>query len=152
LTGAEISLFSESDIAGCVEVFRRAFREPPWEEEWPEAVARRRLGEILDTPNALGVVARDEGVVLGFVLGFTETFHPSDRFQLAEMAVAPDRQRQGLGSALIVELGNRLQTTSVDHVYLITGRRGPTREFWNALQFRESDGRIVMVRATRDRR
>lgn len=140
-----ISELAEDDLPSCAEVFRTTFREPPWNEDWPPETAHRRLAELLSTPNALGLCARDGSAVVGFVLGFVESFHPGDRYHLAEMAVLPAQQRRGIGGDLVAELRSRLDAVGVRDVYLVTGREGPTREFWEDTGLRPSRSRIVMA-------
>ena len=68
---AEISPLSFAQLDGCAEFLAAAFSDEPRNQPWTAEAARERLKEILDTPNSLGLVSlRENGEVLGFVLGF----------------------------------------------------------------------------------
>ena len=135
-----------ADLEGCVAVYLSAFAAPPWEEQWPEATARRRLLEIAATPGSRVLVARDSSRVLGVLAGYVESFHPADRFQLAELAVDPVHQRRGIATGLVAELVDRLAVAGIAEIFLITGATGEVQTFWRAQAFTESKGRTVMVR------
>ena len=137
-----------ADLAGCVAAYVHAFAAPPWEEQWPDTKARDRLVEIADTPGSQFLVAKHGSRVLGLLAGYVESFHPADRFQLAELAVDPEHQRSGIASGLLTELFDRLASTETVEVFLITGATGPVHEFWQAQSFVESQGRTVMRRMT----
>lgn len=136
----------QEDLLGCIRAYTRAFAAPPWNEHWPEAKARGRLVEIAGTPNSQFLVAQGRGRVVGLLAGYVETFYPADRFQLAELAVDPSHQRQGIASRLVTELVHRLAELDVAEVFLITGRSGAARDFWQSQSFAMSKGRIVMAR------
>ncbi|TVR34569.1 MAG: GNAT family N-acetyltransferase [Nitriliruptor sp.] len=136
----------DGDVAGCVAVYVDAFATPPWNEQWPEATARDRLLEIADTPGSVLLVARNHDRVLGLLAGYVETFHPADRFQLAELAVDPDHRRRGIAGGLVAELVDRLTGGGIAEIFLITGTAEPARQFWQTQSFVESQGRTVMVR------
>lgn len=138
-----------ADLAGCVAAYVNAFAAPPWNELWPEAKARDRLLEIADTPGSEFLVAKERGQVLGLVAGYVESFYPADRFQLAELAIDPDHQRRGIASGLVTELVDRLALAGTAEVFLITGREGAAREFWQTQSFVASKGRIVMAHRLR---
>jgi ribosomal protein S18 acetylase RimI-like enzyme len=84
--------------------------------------------------------------VLGLLAGYVESFHPADRFQLAELAVDPDHQRRGIASRLVADLVDRLAAAGIAEVFLITCRTGAAREFWQSQSFVVSMGRTVVVR------
>lgn len=140
-----IDIDPDRDLDGCAATFVAAFAAEPWNEAWPVSAARQRLKEILATPGALGLAAVHDGECIGFVLGYVESFHPSDRFQLAEMAVRPEHQRRGVGSALVEALLDRLAATSVDEVFLVTARGESPEAFWRSQSFGVSRGRTVLV-------
>lgn len=140
-----IEIDPDGDLNGCADTFVAAFAAEPWNEAWPVSAARQRLTEILATPGALGLAAVHDGECIGFVLGYVESFHLSNRFQLAEMAVRPEHQRRGVGSTLVEVLLDRLAATSVDEVFLITAHGESSEAFWKSQSFRVSRDRTVLV-------
>ncbi|HEX9889875.1 MAG TPA: GNAT family N-acetyltransferase [Nitriliruptorales bacterium] len=135
----------EQVLETCTHVFVEAFAAEPWNEVWPADTVRARLGEVLAVPRSVGLTAVHDGQCVGFLVGYLESFHPVDRFQLAEMAVRPDRQGHGVGTGLVRELLDRLAMAGVGEVYLITSRGESPEAFWNDRSFVSSRGRVVMV-------
>ncbi len=83
--------------------------------EWGPGPNRRIMGHDLDsgrtftiagTQGYYGVVAEEDGAVVGFALGYTERWQASYHFFLKEMCVAPARQRSGIGTALMEALAH----------------------------------------------
>lgn len=97
------------------------FNAAPWNDSWTEAYARVRLGEITDTPGYVGVALHQDDGLCGFAMGHSEQWFSGRHFLLQEMCVRPDRQRRGLGSALITALEARLSGT--ESLYLLTAAK-----------------------------
>ncbi|MDP8932119.1 MAG: hypothetical protein M3O70_27005 [Actinomycetota bacterium] len=88
----------ELDVPACADVFVAAFAAEPWNEQWPVTTVRKRLAEVLACPGSLGLAAMVDDERVGFVVGYVESFHPTDRFQLAEMASSPRTSDVGWGA------------------------------------------------------
>lgn len=132
-------------LGACARLFVRTFAGPPWNEEWTDADAGRRLEDFLGTPRSVGVCAvDDDGSVIGFVLGHLERVGPADHLLVKEMCVAPDRQREGWGSRLLDALAQRVP--GVGHWYLLTMRDSPAATFYEAQGFRSAQRIGVYVR------
>lgn len=69
----------------------------------------------------LSLVAEADGAVIGHVLFTLARVGGSDSkvAMLAPLAVAPDRQKQGIGSALVRNAFDRLTGDRVSHVYVL---------------------------------
>jgi putative acetyltransferase len=76
------------------------------QEELEFVSATWRLGA---SPPGLELVADDHGTVVGHVLAAAGDLGGRATIGIAPLAVAPERQRQGIGSALMVELLRRLE-------------------------------------------
>lgn len=97
-------------------------------------------------PSAYGLVAEEDGKLLGFTLGHVEHLNGEQHFYLKEMAVAPERQRNGIGMALMETLCRNLQEMGITIVYLLTLRNSPTETFYRKCGFYPSSQTIVMGR------
>ena len=101
---------TDAGLDGLAGLYERVFSSPPWNETWPSDAARTRLGQIHATPGFDGLLARDDaGLVLAFAVGYAETYGAERHFFLKEMCVAPERQRTGVGSALLARLETRVR-------------------------------------------
>ena len=94
----ELRAEGPEDVAAINHVNRLAFGQP----DEAEIVARLRTSDAF-IPE-LSIVAEDEGEVVGHILFTRVRLDPPTRVRLislAPMAVLPERQRQGIGSALV---------------------------------------------------
>jgi ribosomal protein S18 acetylase RimI-like enzyme len=132
------------DISRCAELFAATFAHAPWSEDWDIADATARLAEVYRTPGAYGVVAEDGAALVGFALGYTEQLNREQHFYLKEMAVAPERQQEGIGTALMEALGHNLAALGVSVIYLLTLRDSPAEAFYIKRGFHASSRMIVM--------
>jgi putative acetyltransferase len=108
------------DIAAIGDVIRRAFESRNEACEEADLVNRlRRDGDMV-----LSLVAEQDGQLVGHV-GFSRLWIVQDArripgISLAPLAVAPDRQRKGLGRAL-VEAGHALLRDSGEAIAFVLG-------------------------------
>ena len=147
----EFERVDETHLAELAGLYVEVFSAPPWNEEWPVEAAETRLAEILGTPGSLGLLARADESNLAFVLGFFETYNDGRDFYLKEMCVAPSRQRQGLGTALLAELERRLALSGARKVYLLTARDSPAEAFYSRSGYYTSEKMAMMGRWLRPR-
>jgi aminoglycoside 6'-N-acetyltransferase I len=133
------------------ELYVDVFNSPPWSEEWTVPIALARLGEIAGTPGFLGLAVLDEESVVGFVAGYGETFLDGTDFYIKEMCVKTDRQRQGIGTALLDCLRARLTDDGVRKMYLLTARESSAEAFYAKSGFYTSEKMIMMGQWLRPR-
>jgi len=99
LKSVHIRSYADQDESGVARLWRRVFPEAPaWNR--PEEDIRRKL----DVQRDLFLVAEDGGRIIGTVMAG----YDGHRGWVYYLAVAPDRRRQGLGSALMGEVERRL--------------------------------------------
>src|SRR5690348_805172 len=116
----EFRNISSDDLDALAEVYVKAFNAPPWNDGWTILAACERLSRFVITEGSYGVVAQEDGVVLGFALGRLERWIDGEHFHLKEMCVTPERQRSGVGSRILDALTSRLTQLGVSAVYLET--------------------------------
>ncbi|MEH1124973.1 GNAT family N-acetyltransferase [Micromonospora sp. CPCC 206061] len=139
-----ISALTKRDLAACSSLYTETFNAAPWNESWRLEDATQRLRDILATPRVLGVsVSTSEGELVGFALGHLERYASDDHFLLQEMCVKPARQRQGVGTALLEALRDRMP--EVRHWYLVTMRDGVAAEFYKKNGFRPAGRTGILV-------
>lgn len=132
------------DVPRCAELFAAAFAREPWSEDWNVADATARLDEVYRTPGAYGLLAEEDGELLGFALGYIERLNREQHFYLKEMAVAPERQREGIGAALMETLCRNLKEMGITVVYLLTLRGSPAETFYRKCGFYPGSRMMVM--------
>jgi ribosomal protein S18 acetylase RimI-like enzyme len=152
----QIRELAESDLAACARLYGSVFAAEPWNERWAHDDVERRLREIHRTPGAFGLTAHaggddadddaddDDGTPDGFVAGYAEQWGDARHFYVKEMCVGTDRQRRGVGSALMAALTDALKRRGVTKVYLLTARGGPAQAFYARCGFYTSEKMVLM--------
>ncbi len=133
------------DLDACADLFVSTFAQPPWSESWDVSVVKKRLQQIIDTPYSYGVV-NDEGSVIAFAMGFSEPWHEGSHYYLKEMCVAHDRQREGIGTAILEYLSTSVKDLGASRIYLLTAVGGMSESFYKKNGFYTSPKMIMMAR------
>jgi aminoglycoside 6'-N-acetyltransferase I len=126
-------------------LFVDVFNAPPWNDRWTPETAGRRLRDLLDTPGYAGsALVGTDGSLVGLVGGYRQRWYDGWHFYIAEMAVARDQQRSGLGSSLLTAFLDGL--ADVDGVYLLTDAGGAAGSFYAKHGFEPARRQSVMSR------
>jgi ribosomal protein S18 acetylase RimI-like enzyme len=134
------------DLDAITAVFVECFNAPPWSDGWSFDAARERIASILEAHHFRGAVAISDGNIIGLLLGQNERWVDAFHFSLQEeMCVLPDRQRSGVGRALLHHLTEQLRAEGTEKIYLITGPDSGAAAFYSAHGYYTSRGRIVMA-------
>lgn len=129
--------YQPSDLDKCVALYVRVFGAPPWEEQWDPADARAHLEQILLTPGSLGLVALDDGQIMGMLLGVEKRTSTGGAFIVDDVFVEGAKQRQRVGSELMNALKVRLRAQGVTTLGLFTSWTAPAAEFYRKQGFFE---------------
>lgn len=135
-----------ADWTDCATFFREAFNAPPWNEAWTDDSALQRLADCARTPNFLGLIAEDGADIVALAFGYSQRYQEELHYFLLEFCVANDRQRQGIGAALLAELHTRLQAAGVNRIYTLTARETAAQDFYAKEGFYMSPKMMMMAR------
>lgn len=138
---------SHKDLARCADLFTNVFNNAPWNETWSIESATQRLEDCFNTPQFYGLVAIENDALIGFAFGHLEVWGKSRYFNLREMCVAQNRQRQGVGTELMNALIDELKNQSVEKLYLHTARDTDARAFYEKHGFRVSEKMVMMSKS-----
>ncbi|ADJ16641.1 GNAT family acetyltransferase [Halalkalicoccus jeotgali B3] len=67
-----VESFPRDNLDEGVQLYRAVFNEPPWNDDWTDETARRRLSQILETSGYRGYGASVRGELVGLVMGNLE--------------------------------------------------------------------------------
>lgn len=122
----EIRDFRPDDIDALVDILRANQQYGHPEIDGPEAMLR-----VYDCAAAEFLVAEEEGQVLGMIRGT----YDGSRAIIYLASVHPDRQRRGLGRALVLEICHRFKERGAGSIAVIVpGDAG----FWKKMKFRQT--------------
>lgn len=111
---------TREDVPGLAKAMMAAYSEAPWNENWTEERALRRVEAILSGWQAMGMAAVREGEIIGGALGFVDPYAEEDFFFVSELFVRPEWKRKGIGKALLQSLEEELRQRGVRVTQLIS--------------------------------
>ncbi|MBQ8312881.1 MAG: GNAT family N-acetyltransferase [Clostridia bacterium] len=111
---------TREDMPGLAKAMMAAYSEAPWNENWTEERALRRVEAILSGWQAMGMAAVRDGEIIGGALGFVDPYAEEDFFFVSELFVRPEWKRKGIGKALLQSLEEELKQRGVRVTQLIS--------------------------------
>lgn len=133
------------DITELAKLYMACFNAPPWNDGWTKEAALERLGDLLSARQSRGAVAFVGTAPVGMLLGQRERWVNTHHFNLVEMCVLPEKQRQGIGKSLLSHLIQDLMLEGTTKLYLLTAPESYAAAFYAKQGFRASRGRLVMT-------
>ena len=141
-----IRRYRPSDLKMAAVVFRAAFAAEPWNEEWTYELAETRINELMSSPQSIGYVSEDNGVIQAVLCGRKLTYLSGIEYMIDEFCVSPDMQRSGIGSAVLDYACKELTAEGVMGMALLTTRGYPSERFYIKNGFESKDAMTFMYR------
>ena len=143
----EIFAADESCVNVCADIYVRAFRAEPWNEEYETDAVRAYLNEYLLGENLFFLALRENGEVRAFSLGVKLPAVDGPYLRVEEFCVSPDAQRRGLGAYLMDGVCAEARKRGCDGVLLGTQKDVPAYGFYLKNGFVEIDKAALLYRA-----
>ncbi len=124
--------------------YARTFNAPPWNDGWTPATAKRRLEGVLSGLGTYGLCAREEGKLLGTVLGQEEQYYNGVMFNIKEFWVQNGLEGQGIGAALFAAFEARLKERGVGEIILFTAKGEAPEQFYRKQGLQPYPGLVFM--------
>ena len=136
-----------SDISQMTRLYIETFNAPPWNDNWTEETASRRLHQMIHAEDFYGLCAYREGELCGLILGVMEQFYDGMHFLLREFCVSNRRRGGGLGTEIYRQFEAELARLGVGEITLSTLRGRQTEHFYQKLGF-QNDETLVFMKKT----
>lgn len=125
-------------------IYAAAFSGEPWNDPWDPKDAEIHIGELLDSKQAYGLEYLVHGKIAGFILGTSMLFHYGRTFDVNDLAVAPEFQRQGIARRLLTHILTDVKEQGIVGVHLITAAEGILPEYYARFGFTREKRVILM--------
>lgn len=126
------------------EIYAAAFSGEPWNDPWKPEDAEIHVRELMEQNTSYGLEYVIDGEVTGFILGTSMLFHYGRTFEINDLAVHPDYQKQGIATKLLEQCISDVKAQGMVGVHLITAGEGVLPEFYRKHGFKVGDEVILM--------
>lgn len=137
-------IYKEADIEGLASAMSKAYSEEPWNEQWNQERAVRRVQAILGNYQSIGLVAEDDGVIVGGLLGFVDPYADEDFFYVSEIFVVPEYKKHGIGKNLLKELEEEIKKQGISVIQLMSIE--PNEVFYGKCGLSKDDVSVLFKR------
>ncbi len=141
---ASIQPLQTAHLQRYAEIYAKAFAGAPWNDPWRVEDAAIHIGEIMESRQSYGLEYVVDGVVAGFILGASMLFHYGRTFEINDLAVHPDFQRQGIASKLLAQCLEDVKQQGIVGVHLITAAEGVLPSFYETFGFKREQRVMLM--------
>ena len=143
----EISMYQDSNLDICTQIYVDAFTAPPINYDFlTTEKAWRYIRDMTRTPSFMGYTYWVDGEMIAFCFGKLDNYFQGSVFEVEELAVASSQHRQGVGSAVMSLLEEKLASYGVSAVSLHTSRTLPAFEFYQKNGYEEVPESVSLMK------
>ena len=135
---------NETHLKDMATLFVKAFNTYPWNEEWTEEIAYKRLAQMISCDGFYGMVVIKDSRIVGMIFGRQEQYYNGVIFEIKEFCVDITLGIKGLGTQVYNVFENRLKEMGIKEIVLNTCRSDKTIGFYEKQGFKVSDNIVVM--------
>lgn len=132
------------DIPAVSKMYVDAFNSEPWNDQWTINTASKRLYDMLNTEVSYGLLAYEDNILCGMVLGCKEQYYNGVMFNIKEFCVDNSFRGKGIGSNILLEFEKRLKLKGVSEIILFTSRNNLTEGFYNKMNYKSYNHLVLM--------
>lgn len=107
-------------------------------DAWTPEIVRRRIWQVLGSPDSLCLLALEGEDVVGFAMGRFEQFYDLIAYNLVEILIAGPFQNRGLGTELMQELERRVKAAGGSLIQLMAVNDDAHDRFYGRLGYQNT--------------
>lgn len=134
----------KEDISQCAKIYSEVFTEDTWGCSWSQERAAEYLTDIVQSPKFVGFVSENDGVIEGAIFAVKKVSWNGDEIHVDELIVDKNKQRSGIGKALVDALKEYCKENGIAGLVLYTAEEAPAKKFYEKNGFKVSNGVICM--------
>lgn len=135
---------NEESVKQVLEIFVKTFNTAPWNEQWTQETAYKRLYPLVSNQQGVGLVCYYKDRLCGFILGVTEQDYEGIVFTIREFCIDPSMQGKHIGTSLYQELERELVKRKVVAINLLTLKGELPEKFYQRQGFDSSNKILYM--------
>ncbi|APH17775.1 GNAT family N-acetyltransferase [Clostridium botulinum] len=133
-----------SDIKEIADMYVTTFNSSPWNDEWTIETASKRLYQMINCESSYGLVAYEDKLICGMILGSEEQYYNGIMFNIKEFCVRNDVRSKGFGTKIFEEFENRLKNRGITEIILLTSRDDHTEGFYKKKGLQSYNEMVLM--------
>lgn len=138
----------KKDIAACATILRQVYNNEQWMCRWDVSRSEAYLQDFFQAGKFLGFVCEQSDSILGALFAHQKVWWNADEVFVDEMFIAPEHQRNGLGTALLRRLEQEVRSLGLAGMTLTTNRFTPAPAFYQKNGFARADHVVYMYKVT----
>ena len=132
------------DIDELSKMYVECFNAEPWNDKWTEETAAKRLLKMLSYDGAYGIICRENGNILGMILGHDEYYYDGVNFEIKEFCIRAGIQGKGTGAKLLKYFEDKLKDKGINKIFLLTCLSDKTVGFYKKNGYNTCHNMIMM--------
>ncbi|MGN0403086.1 MAG: GNAT family N-acetyltransferase [Acetatifactor sp.] len=134
------------DLTACAEILCAVYNNELWMCRWTEETAVNYLKDFYDHKKFVGYVAEESNKIIGALFAHEKIWWNNDEVFIEEMFVLPQRQGQGIGTALLKETENYVRERELAGITLSTNKYAPAPKFYRKNGFQNCEHVLFMAK------
>jgi len=136
------------DIPCCAEILMSVYNNELWQCRWEKETACAYLTDFFEAKKFVGYLICEAESVLGAVFAHEKIWWNNSEIFVEEMFVVPERQRSGLGTALLNEIEKYVREKKLAGITLSTNKYAPAPRFYEKNGFSACEHVLFMAKET----
>jgi len=129
---------NKEDMNKITKIFMEEYKKPPYNEDWTEEYARKKL-EYYFRENNIDVAENENREIIGFIISSSYYWYDGLRGNIDEIVVSLKFQGTGIGKKLMEKAMERLKESGIKKLSLMASKKSKAFEIYKKWGFIDED-------------